>query len=488
MKTIHYAITLALLSHSYSMAQDGGISTEDVNLSIAGQRLNVSAGIILDKLSLGKDRQIFVTPVVRGDENREVTLPSLLVSGRNMHFAYRRGALKGFDAISAHDILAEVRRENGKPQKFEYLTSIPLQKWMRLENARLAFVYDSCGCGVDKGQIIMEEIPLRLNPAKEMRTAMMTPAVTELPVEIHEGKARVQFEVDRTELHAEPFTCRNGQKIDNREQLRMIDDSVSYALSDPNVEIAGISICGYASPESPYTHNDFLATNRSKALAEYLADRYSLPRERCSYSAVPENWKEFREQVLESKEISEAQRTDLLELIDRQAYGPSDYDAKEKELKTSPKFAQLYRTKILPEWFPRLRATTFAISTRLKPMSDRQLAEIIMTSPEKMSLNQMFRVARLYPEGSEEFNRTIDIALKHYPDDETANLNAAAAKINSGDYDAAKALLLKAGDSAEACNLHGIIATAEGNFEEAQEWFEKAGNLPEASKNTDLLR
>ena len=152
------------------------------------------------------------------------------------------------------------------------------------------------------------------------------------------------------------------------------------------------------------------------------------------------------------------------------------------------KFAQLYRTKILPEWFPRLRATTFAISTRLKPMSDRQLAEIIMTSPEKMSLNQMFRVARQYPEGSEEFNRTIDIALKHYPDDETANLNAAAAKINSGDYDAAKALLLKAGDSAEACNLHGIIATAEGNFEEAQEWFEKAGNLPEASKNTDLLK
>lgn len=488
MRNIYTAIILAMMSSANTFAQGSGISTEDVTLSVAGQHLNVSAEIILDSLKLGSNRQVFVTPVVRGAADEEATLPSLLISGKNMHFAYQRGALKGFDDISRHDIIDEVWRRNGKKQKFDYLASVSLEKWMRLGDARLAFVYDSCGCGVEQGQLIMDEIPLHLNPAKEMRTAMVTPAVTELPVEIHEGKARVQFEVDRTELHDSPFTCRNGQKIDNREQLRIIDDSVSYALSDPNVEIAGIAICGYASPESPYTHNDYLATNRSKALAEYLADRYNIPRDKSTYSAVPENWKEFREQVVNSDELTERQRADLLELIDRPAYGPADYDEKEKELKTSPKFAKLYKSKILPEWFPRLRATTFAISTRLKPMDDRHLARIIETSPEKMSLNQMFRVARLYPEGSDEFNRVIGIALAHYPDNETANLNAAAAKVRSGDYEAAKPLLDKAGMSAEVCNLRGIIATAEGEFEEAEKWFEKAGNLPEASKNLNLLR
>lgn len=130
-------------------------------------------------------------------------------------------------------------------------------------------------------------------------------------------------------------------------------------------------------------HNEELATNRSRALAEYLADRYHLPRERASYSSVPENWKEFHEQVVESNELTDRERADLLELIDRPAYGASDYDAKEKELRTSPRFAKLYKTTILPKWFPQLRATTFAISTRLKPMSDEQLAKIINTTPEK---------------------------------------------------------------------------------------------------------
>lgn len=492
MKTIYTAIALlacmATAGRAAAEERATRVAAENVSVATADGSLNISADFVLDSLSLRSNSQIFITPVVRGGAGEETVLPSLLVSGRNMHYAYERGSLRGFDDIRRHDILREVRRDNGRPQRVAYLTSTPLQKWMRLADVRVAFVYDSCGCGVAGAPVIADEIPLNLNPAKEMRKVMQTPAVTELPVEIHEGRARVQFEVDRTELHAEPYVCRNGQRIDNRAQLKMIDDSVKYALTDPNVEIAGIDICGYASPESPYLHNEYLATNRSRALAEYLADRYHLPREKCTYSSVPENWKEFREQVVASKEITDRQRADLLELIDRPVYGPSDYDAKEKELKTSPKFAGLYRAKILPQWFPRLRATTFAISTRLKPMSDQELAKIIETTPEKMSLNQMFRVARLYPEGSDEFNRVIDIALRHYPDSETANLNAAAAYAARGDYDRAQQLLAKAGDSPEAWNLRGIILTSKGEFEQAAECFRKAGSLPEAAKNLDRLK
>ena len=103
-----------------------------------------------------------------------------------MHYAYERGSLKGFDDIKNHDILLEVKRDNGKPQSVEYITRTPLQKWMRLGDSHVAFVYDSCGCGVQYASLIEDDIPLELNPAKEMRTVMMTPAVKELPVEIHE--------------------------------------------------------------------------------------------------------------------------------------------------------------------------------------------------------------------------------------------------------------------------------------------------------------
>lgn len=476
-----------------SLALPGGarsLTTENVDIRVAGNFLNISADIVLDSLRLGSNRQLFITPVVKGDTAAEKVLPSVLVNGRNMHYSYERGLLKGFPEMRGRVLEREVRRDNGHGQKIEYSVRVPLEGWMSRPGTSLSFVVDSCGCGVRYGERISEEypvIPPFENPVKEMRTIMIRPPYTEPPIIKHEGKARVQFEVDQTVLHVNPYTCKNGQRIDNRDEIKMIDDSVKYALTDPNVELTSIEICGYASPESPYRHNDELATGRSKALAEFLAEHYHLPQDRVTYSAVPENWGEFREMVVKSDELTEQQRADLLKLIDEPAFTPAEYDRKERILTTDPKFRDLYRTKIRPEWFPKLRATTFSLHTQLKPMTDEELMRIIETTPEKMSLNQMFRVARMYPEGSADFNRVIEIALKHYPDDPVAILNAAAAAAGRGEYAKAKELLVKAPETPETNNLLGIIATSEEKYDLARTYFEKAGDFAPAKRNLNML-
>ncbi len=483
----HTLLLLTLVSFTAFAAKDGGkLLYENLSFDRAGSKFHVSVDIVLDSLEMSGNRQLFVTPVIEGTRGESVELPSVLINGRNMHYAYERGTLPS-EVLARYDILKEVRRHNGQTQQVAYTTDTPLRAWMYAPGTSLRLLADTCGCGRLAGRDLGKPIPLNLNPAPQMLPVHITPAVTELPITIHEGQARVQFEVNRTELHPEPYTCRNGQRIDNREQLSIIEDSIRYATTNPNVEIARIDICGYASPESPYLHNEFLATNRSRALAEYIGDKFKLPADRCTYSSVPENWTEFRTQVLDATDISEQQRADLLALIDEPAYGPSDYDAKERTLKTDPRFAKLYRSTILPKWFPKLRCTKFAISTRLKPMSDPQLAEIIKTTPELMSLNQMFRVARLYPEGSDDFNRTIATALSHYPNDPVANLNAAVTAIGNGDYDSASKLLEKAGNSPEAENARGIIATHRGDFKAAVEHFDAAAPLPEAARNKALI-
>lgn len=448
-------------------------------------KVTVAMDFTLDSLKLGSNKQIFMTPVIEDNAGNRTVLPSLLVNGRNMHYSYERGSIRrGGDRN--YDVLKEVRRYNGKPQTVDYAASADYDVWMMSPDARVTVISDSCGCGHEVGQRI-HSFNLDLNPAPRMHLAYLTPEVTALPVAVHEGRARVQFEVDRTELHPDVYICRNGQRIDNRQQLAVIDDSVRYALSDPNVEIASISICGYASPESPYLHNEELSTGRSRALAEYLAERYNLPREKSTYSSVPENWKEFRELVVASDRLSDTQRADLLDLIDAPAYGPSDYDAKERLLKTDRRYAEMYRKFILPEWFPLLRATEFAISTQLRPLSDEQLAEVIRKTPALMSLNQMMRVARLYPEGSDEFNEIIAIAREYYPDDATSALNAAIAEISKGDYDKAEELLAHAGESPEALNARGVVAVNKGDFDLAKQLFTKALILPEAAANLRML-
>lgn len=477
-------MAVALAATVAQAGSTGKLGIRDVKAVRADGNVNINVDFILDSLELGRNRQIVVTPAI-SDTRQRVDLPSLMINGRNMHVAYQRGTIRS--QAKGYKLAQEVKRGKGA-QSVHYVTSTPLESWMMSPEASVVFYVDTCGCGRAYATSTTGGTPLDLNPATRMRLVYLTPQVTELPVSVHEGRARVQFEVDKTVLHVEPYRCASGQRIDNRAQLQAIDDTVTYALSDPNVEIASITITGYASPESPYTHNEYLATNRSRSLAEYLGAKYRLPEEACRYGSVPENWEEFRELVVNAKDITSAQRADLLELIDRPAYGPSDYDAKEKELKTSPRFANLYRTKILPEWFPKLRATKFAISTRLKPMSDAELARVLEKTPELMSLNQMFRVARLYEEGSDEFNRVIEIALRYYPDDEVANANAAVAALNRGELETAERLLRKAGNLPEAENARGVLATHRGDFDAARGHFNDAGNLPESVKNRQILK
>ncbi|MBD5303896.1 MAG: DUF3868 domain-containing protein [Bacteroides sp.] len=484
------ALAAGLLSASAIATQK--ISTENIAFNRGGGKMHITADIVLDSLKLNSNQQIFMTPVLTGEEGESAVLPTVLVTGRGMHYAYERGTMRGLkDYRKKYDIVKEVRRDNGHNQTVDYTGSVAMQPWMRTQRISVQFRYDTCGCGVFAGSGVGPVIDTTLNPVGKMHVAYITPKVTDLPVSIHEGRARVQFEVDRTVLHDSIYRCKNGQRIDNREQLKVIYDSIEYAIKDPNVEIARIEIIGYASPESPYEHNKELATGRSRALAEYIGNyvgrKYQIGSNVADFDAVPENWAEFREQVLNASDITDKQRTDLLELIDRPAFTPGDYDAKERELKTDPRFRDLYRTKILPQWFPHLRATKFRISTRLRPMDDQRLAEIIKTSPEKMSLNQMMRVARLYPEGSDEFDKVIDTALRYYPESEEANLNAAASALRRQDYNTAAPLLEKAGNAPEVINAKAIVLARNGDLDAARKLLESIPDLPEAQKNLRLL-
>lgn len=476
------------------------IKAENVDIHFADSHLVVTADLVLDSLRLGSNQQVIITPIISQlgqldqldqsvqsstPQPLEIPLPSVLISGRNMHISYERGVLRNFKAIKNADISREIRRYNGRRQSVEYTVRIPLEPWMEEEGARLSFKYDPCGCGLAFAPVIYEttyeERPMRIEELIT-RDFVMIPEIEVPDVQIHAGRARIQFEVDRTELHVDPYVCRNGQLIDNRDQIRMIDDSVKYALSDPNVELVGIEICGYASPESPYLHNEELSNGRSKVLAEYLADRYNIPREKATYSAVIENWGEFRDMVETSNEITETQRRQLLRLIDEPASTPEQYDRKEWLLKTDPRYATLYRNLILPKWFPKLRATTFALHTQLKDMSDEQLAEVFRTTPGKMSLQQFCRVARLYPADSDEFNEVVLTALAKYPGEPVAVTNAAVAAIARGEYERARALLDMVEQTESVFNLRGLMAESERNYAEAARYYDLAGDHDKAEQ------
>lgn len=485
-KNIALAGTLSLSFLNVNAILPGDIDIRNSVVVPVGDEMKFSSNIVIDNLRLASGKQIYLTPVVSDSEGHSCPFPSVLINGRAMQIAWERGTVKK-PAQYDNGVVLALRRNNGKKQTIEYNYSTEMQKWMWSPTATVKWMVDTCGCGHYYGGKIDSEQLLCLNPADKMRASYMVPAIAPAPEIIYDGKAHVQFEVNRSELHAEPYICKNGQPIDNRFELKIIDDSISNALRNKYMEIAKISICGYASPEGTYLNNQRLSTDRSRALANYIADRYSLPQEKCEYSAVAENWEGFKQLLEEDTYLPSNEKDALMALINRPAYGPSDYDDKEKELKTNPKFREIYNKLILPEWFPTLRTTKFEIRTRLSDVTDEELAEVIKTDPDKMSLNQMFRVSRLYPEGSKEFNDVIQTMLRYYPDDEAANLNAASAALKNGKLEEAAIYLDKAGDSPEANNARGILATWRGEMDVARKFFREAGALPESSKNLELL-
>lgn len=103
-----------------------------------------------------------------------------------------------------------------------------------------------------------------------------------------------------------------------------------------------------------------------------------------------------------------------------------------------------------------------------------EAARIIQTRPQKLSLNEMYLVSQLYEPGSTEFDRVFDIAVRMYPEDPTANLNAANIAIADGVYDKAEAYLDKTGELPEAIHARGVLALLRGEYDRARELLEQA--------------
>ena len=78
--------------------------------------------------------------------------------------------------------------------------------------------------------------------------------------------------------------------------------------------------------------------------------------------------------------------------------------------------------------------------------------------------------------GSEEFNRSFQVAAAMFPDDPIANLNAGAMEIQKGgDLTTAKKHLAKADQKApETLNNLGVIALLEGDYDAAEKYFNAA--------------
>ena len=144
---------------------------------------------------------------------------------------------------------------------------------------------------------------------------------------------------------------------------------------------------------------------------------------------------------------------------------------------------------MLDNWYPALRHSDYVVSYTVRPFSVEEAKEVLRTKPQQLSLEEMFMVAQTYEPGSREFNEVMETAVRMYPDDPTANINAACTRMEQGDLAGAKHYLDKAGNSPQALHAKGVMAMLEGKNEEARRLLNQAkqAGAQGVDKNLQIL-
>lgn len=443
-----------------------GLATE-VNDS-----LDIDISFDLSRLSTGRCRTLYVYPGIEGQKT--VYGPALVVCGRMNYVERRRQESLNPKGVEAPDAIGVVSYKKGKTNRYHYQYRVPYDyAWMDSAKVYIhQFVTDCSGEVKHRsrhllaGQITLgERLPAQRYVVKPV-LSFVAPRAEAVKDRQEKGEARLDFMPGKSNILPDYKS--------NPIELQKIREVISSIKDDKNIIFKGISIKGFASIDGNAATNVRLSLARANSLKEYVRNTYHFSNQQLHVSAEGEDWKGFARLVSES---TMSDKDALLGIINTN----EPEDRKEVRLKAYKRGS--YWQRIAAEIFPLLRKVEYTVNYSVRTFTLEEGQKLILTRPALLSLNEMFLVANSYEKGSEEFNRVFDIAVRLYPDDPTARINAAAISLQKGDMNAAFDYLENL-TGAEACNNRGVMYLLEGNLEQANAELHKA--VASGSKEAEM--
>ena len=473
MKRIYTLIALAMLAFPMVAQTIAGgdikiekqsVSISDNNMILVGMDITIPAN-----MHIPSDKMLQLTPVLHNeDDSKNEVLPSVVVYGR------RRAIVNEREGSVPADAFEVIRRKNNQEQTVNYTARIPFEVWMHESQLELmADLYGCTNCLTQEERALVMPVHL-VRYVIQPTLAFVTPDVEAVKARTEEGRAYLDFPVNQTKIYPE---YRN-----NPEELKKIIATIDLVKNDKNTEITEIDIEGYASPEGSYKSNARLAQGRAEALKKYVQELEHFEKDFIKVTSVPEDWQGLREYVEKS---NFAQKEEMLSIINNETLS---YDARELRLRTIDG-GKAYAT-LLKECYPSLRHSDYKVQYVVRGFTVDEAKEIITKRPQQLSLNEMFQVAQTYESGSEEFNEVFEVAVRMFPDDPTANINAAAIELQQRNWKQAEKYLLKSDPQAGATkNNEGVLWMMQGQLDKAETLFNEAKALgsAEAAKNLEEI-
>lgn len=446
------ALALGLLTVLPVLA-DGtgdGIRITDPTMVRNGAVMTVGMGIEFPGLKVKRTHATVLTPmIVNGTDT--LRLPSLEIHGRTSWYVARRNdrlpMVAGSEsAVRCSEDLAPVA----------YSQHMDYADWMN--GSELIVERAEYGCaGCAEGKVVSELARYKKVIYRPVFIYGRTVAEAAKTRELS-GRAYVDFPVNRTEIR--PDYRRNAV------ELKKILGTIDSVKNDKDITVTAIAIKGFASPEGTYANNERLAKGRTEALRNYVQTLYRFSDGFIQTSYEPEDWAGLREYVAGS---SLPHRDEILALIDDPFLDP---DIKDKRIQA--RYGEDY-IFLLNNVYPGLRHSDYKIEYTIRTFSDPvEIRNLLRTQPQKLSLNEIYLAVQDLEPGSDEYNDIFETAVRLFPSEPVASLNAANAAMQRGDLTGAERFLVRAGGSPEATYARGVLAALKGEFKTAIRLVEQA--------------
>ena len=468
-KLIYLIIALAAViapAHAQKFMNDA-LTLLNVTLWQQGESLYVGMTMDMKNLTVGSARSLSLVPLLT-DGQHNVPLQEIIINGKRREKAYIRGL-----AMSKQEPTAIIVPYN-KRETLNYTQVIPYQPWMA--NASLQLVETLCGCG-NYQEMTAQELITNDVSTEAKRLSAMSPLIAYIQPTVEVVKTRSEQYEAHLDFPVNKYVILTDF-MNNHSELVNIHSMFDKIQNDKNLTVTGISIEGFASPEGPLAFNEQLSKKRAVALKDYLVKNEKVPASVYNVTFGGENW-DGLVKALEASSMKDKET--FLNIIKN-----TTDDVKRKQEIMRVGGGVPYRT-MLKEIYPGLRKVNCKIDYTVINFDVEQGRIIIRENPKYLSLNEMYQVANSYPKGSKDFVNVFDIAVRMYPNDPVANLNAAAVALSMKDLNTAVKFMEKADHTtAEFLNNTGVYNFLNGDIQRARAAFEQAAKMGNEAAQANL--
>ena len=256
------------------------------------------------------------------------------------------------------------------------------------------------------------------------------------------------------------------------------------AASADSVNLSGVSIESYASPEGEITLNEDLATDRAQSAQKSLVNelkRKKIETAEGFYTlmAKGEDWRGFK-RLMKASNITDK------DLILRVLEMYSDKSKREEEIRNIAKTYSEIEDQILPS----LRRSSIAMNYTVEGYTDEELTELAVTSPASLTVEELLFSATLFTDMTDKL-AVYTSCSSAYNNDHRGYNNAGVCLMEMGRRNQAEeafnaALALSENNSAVLNNV-GAIARQKGMTDVAADMYSKAGSGAEINYNKGLV-